>query len=320
MSAVPTTAERVLQHLAGHTSKKPAREGDLLALVGGAEADFWAAIEALRSGGAINTAHIQRAGDPAPWLALWPTGLPVQHRSWKDLNARGCFAVQHIETPRRFPQSPAARRDLEETRTMPKNKRTRSSAEDRRNRIAELVQGRPIGQGITVAEVAEQLELTTQGVRNLLESMLGGLRVAKGRVPGERADRLYDPTASVAAIVPERAPAPQQAAPSAPEVCPAQPLEPIEPADISTIADFLSAAAAAIGDMEPAPAPCIAEAAAQVAQLAATPARIEFALWDDGRVSIYDGDTLLMLQAADTVRLARLLGVPGHALASEVAA
>jgi hypothetical protein len=143
MSAVPTTAERVLQHLAGHTSKKPAREGDLLALVGGAEADFWAAI-----------AHIQRAGDPAPWLALWPTGLPVQHRSWKDLNALGCFAVQHIETPRRFPQSPAARRDLEETRTMPKNKRTRSSAEDRRNRIAELVQGRPIGQGFTVAEVA----------------------------------------------------------------------------------------------------------------------------------------------------------------------
>ena len=112
MSAAPTTAERVLQHLAGHTSKKPAREGDLLALVGGAEADFWAAIEALRNGGAINTAHIQRAGDPAPWLALWPTGLPVQHRSWKDLNAIGCFAVQHIETPRRFPQSPAARRDL----------------------------------------------------------------------------------------------------------------------------------------------------------------------------------------------------------------
>lgn len=317
MSAVPTTAERVLQHLAGHTSKKPAREGDLLALVGGAEADFWAAIEALRNGGAINTAHIQRAGDPAPWLALWPTGLPVQHRSWKDLNAIGCFAVQHIETPRRFPQSPAARRDLEETRTMPKNKRTRSSDEDRRNRIAELIQGRPIGQGITVAEVAEQLELTTQGVRYLLESMLGGLRVAKGRVPGERADRLYDPAASMAAVVPERAPAPQQAAPAAPEVCPAQPLEPLEPADISTIADFLSAAAAAIGDMEPEPAPCIAEAAAQVAQLAATPARIEFALWDDGRVSIYDGDTLLMLQAADTARLARLLGVPGHALASE---
>ena len=73
----------------------------------------------------------------------------------------------------------------------------------------------------------------------------------------------------------------------------------------------------AIGDMEPEPAPCIAEAAAQVAQLAAPAARIEFALWDDGRVSIYDGDHLLMLHAADTARLARLLGVPGHALASE---
>lgn len=289
MSAVPTTAERVLQHLAGHTSKKPAREGDLLALVGGAEADFWAAIEALRSGGAINTAHIQRAGDPAPWLALWPTGLPVQHRSWKDLNAIGCFAVRHIETPRRFPQSPAARRDLEETRTMPTNKRTRSSAEDRRNRIAELVQGRPIGQGITVDEVAEQLDLTNQGVVYLLKSMLGGLRVARGSVPGERADRLYDPAAPV-----------DEAGPR--------------------IAQELAAIADAIGDMEPEPAPCIAEAAAQAAQVAAPAARIEFALWDDGRVSIYDGDTLLMLHAADTVRLARLLGVPGHALAGEVAA
>ena len=192
---------------------------------------------------------------------------------------------------------------------MPKNKRTRSSAEDRRNRIAELVQGRPIGQGFTVAEVAEQLELTTQGVGYLLESMLGGLRVAKGRVPGERADRLYDPAASMAAVVPERAPAPQQAALAAP-VDEAGP----------RIAQELAAIADAIGDMEPEPAPCIAEAAAQVAQLAATPARIEFALWDDGRVSIYDGDTLLMLQAGDTVRLARLLGVPSHALAGEVAA
>lgn len=298
MNAAPTTAERVLQHLAGHTSKKPAREGDLLALVGGAEADFWAAIEALRSGGAINTAHIQRAGDPAPWLALWPTGLPVQHRSWKDLNALGCFAVQHIETPRRFPQSPAARRDLEETRTMPKNKRTRSSAEDRRNRIAELVQGRPIGQGITVAEVAEQLELTTQGVRNLLESMLGGLRVAKGRVPGERADRLYDPTA--------------------PEACPAQPLEPLEPADLSALADFLSAAADAIGDMEPADDIDLTAAAAQVRE--AAPQQMTFALWDDGGLSIYDGDELLQIAPADVARLARLLGVPGCQLASGVAA
>ena len=86
------------------------------------------------------------------------------------------------------------------------------------------------------------------------------------------------------------------------------------------IAQELAAIADAIGDMEPEPAPCIAEAAAQVAQVAAPPARIEFAMWDDGRVSIYDGDHLLMLHAADTIRLARLLGVPGYALGREVRA
>lgn len=38
------------------------------------------------------------------------------------------------------------------------------------------------------------------------------------------------------------------------------------------------------------------------------PARVEFALWDDGRLSIYDGDEIQQIDPADTERLARLLG------------
>lgn len=42
--------------------------------------------------------------------------------------------------------------------------------------------------------------------------------------------------------------------------------------------------------------------------------RIEFALWDDGRLTIAEGDEILLLPAEATKRLALLLGVPGSEL------
>ena len=59
-------------------------------------------------------------------------------------------------------------------------------------------------------------------------------------------------------------------------------------------------------------------AAAQVCET--SPQKTTFALWDDGGLSIYDGDELLKIAPADVVRLARLLGVPGCQLAGGVAA
>lgn len=50
-----------------------------------------------------------------------------------------------------------------------------------------------------------------------------------------------------------------------------------------------------------------------------SPERMQFALWDDGGLSIYDGDDLLQIRPADVARLARLLGVPGCQLAGEEA-
>ena len=342
-AAAPTDlAAEILGRIATHTSKRPACAADVAALVGGDERAYWAALEQLKRECRINTAHIQRGGDPAPWLAIWPTGLPVKHHSWQDLNARGAFTVQHVETPRRFPQSPAARREIEEN-PMNKKPRSRASAEERRDHIARLVKGRPLANGLTVVEVADALGMSPQGVGYLIQCMLAGQRVAKGRAPGERAERLYDPNVTVAAAdhsgeaaemaarledhVPDAtkmvdapaAPIPQPVVDTAPraepepEVLPAQTLE---PADLATVADFLASVSDALGEMEPADDIDLSVAAAQVPDLPR--AQMQFSLWDDGGLSIYDGDTLLQLEAADTVRLARLLGVPGYALGREV--
>lgn len=301
-AAAPTDlAAEILGRIATHTSKRPACAADVAALVGGDERAYWAALEQLKRECRINTAHIQRGGDPAPWLAIWPTGLPVKHHSWQDLNARGAFTVQHVETPRRFPQSPAARREIEEN-PMNTKPRSRASAEERRDHIARLVKGRPLANGLTVAEVAEALGMSPQGVGHLIQCMLAGQRVAKGRVPGERAERLYDPKATVAVachsgeVDPPAAPAPQPV--------------------VDTVVTGLAAIADALGEMVPADDIDLSVAAAQVPDLPR--AQMQFSLWDDGGLSIYDGDTLLQLEAADTVRLARLLGVPGYALAREV--
>lgn len=88
--AVVDLPDRILQKIRRACSKRPARALDVLALVGGAEAEFWASLEALISGKAINTAHIQRQGDTEPWLAIWPTGVHKPAAGWTN-NAHSCL-------------------------------------------------------------------------------------------------------------------------------------------------------------------------------------------------------------------------------------
>lgn len=304
-AATAALADRILAAIAAHNSQRPARAADVAAQLGGDERHFWAALEQLRAGCAINTAHIQRGADPAPWLAIWPTGLPVSHHSWRDLNVRGGFAVHRTETPRRFPQSPAARRALEEN-TMSNQPCRRTSGNDRRDRIAELVRGRPLAHGLTYAEVARELGLSSQGVGYLVEEMLGGLRVARGRLAGERANRLYDPAAAIDHSV----------VPAEMVEVPAATTPPAMPA--ANVVAGLAAIADALGGMEPADDIDIGAAAAQVAE--APRVQIRFSLWDDGGLSIYDGDDLLQIAPADVARLVRLLDGLGRVRASEVAA
>lgn len=315
-------AAEILARIAGHDSKRPARADDVAALVGGDEPAYWAAVELLKASSQINCAHIKRGTDPEPWLAIWPTGIPARMDTWHDLNARGHFNTRRPFTQQRMPQTLASRLASQEIEM----KQKPDTTEQRRDYIVGRVLGLPLAEGVPLKAIAEELGLSVEGVRHLVKTMEGGLRVARGKIPGEHCHRLYDPKAKAPAgdhfrdatkMMEPPAPAEPIGAPES-ELCPAQPLEPLEPADLSTLADFLSAAADAIGDMEPADDIDISAAAAQVAH--AAPQQTTFALWDDGGLSIYDGDDLLQLPPADVARLARLLGVPGCQLASGVAA
>ena len=300
--------ERILAQLAGHDSKRPARADDVAALIGGCEHLYWAAIERLKGTSQINCAHIKRGTDPEPWLAIWPTGARPRMDSWHALNARGHFTTTRTFTPQRLPQSIAARRAAQEIEM----KQSPTATQQRRQKIADLVAGRPLTDGLPLKALAAELDITVEGVRHLIKSMLGGQRVALGKLPKDHGHRAYDPaaeqpTAEVAAGEPFAAADTAPGAEPEPEVLPAQTLE---PADLSSVADFLASVSNALGDMEP-------DDPAPPTPPQTNPARISFALWDDGGLSIYDGDELLQIAPADVARLARLLGVP-HAC--EVAA
>lgn len=308
--------ERILAHLAGHDSKRPARADDVAALVGGDERAFWVAVEQLKGRSQINCAHIKRGTDPEPWLAIWPTGIPARMDTWHELNARGHFSPTRTFTAQRLPQSIAARRAAQEIEM----KQSPTATQQRRQKIADLVAGRPLAEGLPLKAIAAELDIGVEGVRHLIKSMLGGQRVALGKRPAEHGHRAYDPaaeqpTAEVAAGWPFAAADTASGVEPEPDLLPAQALE---PADLSTVADFLASVSNALGDMEPADDIDLAAAAAQVRE--AAPQQMTFALWDDGGLSIYDGDELLQIAPADVARLARLLGVPGCQLASGVAA
>ena len=86
------------------------------------------------------------------------------------------------------------------------------------------------------------------------------------------------------------------------------------------------AIAEAVASMEPepepvppaesAPAPLYRAGDLRVTEIPAEPhpAPIEFALWDDGRLSICDGDEIVLIPSDAVCRLALLLGVPGTTL------
>jgi hypothetical protein len=111
----------------------------------------------------------------------------------------------------------------------------------------------------------------------------------------------------IAALVQGLEPEPEQSAPHATFAHSARAAQPTRAPCPSVDDDPVGAlawmAAATAGVVR---SPCAQPAAAD----SAPAARAEFALWDDGRLTICDGDDVLLLAAADTRRLAALLGVP----------
>lgn len=103
----------ILSKISRSTSQRPARAADVLAMVGGKAPAFWAAVEQLYREHRINTAHIQKKGDSAPWLAIWPTGMlaaPVPLSG----NALTCLFVRHrpLSDALRAAQAPRSREEV----------------------------------------------------------------------------------------------------------------------------------------------------------------------------------------------------------------
>lgn len=300
-----TLAERILGHIKGACSKKPASAPDVAALVGGPESHFWAAVEQLRRDHLINTAHIKRAADTAPWLALWPTGLPLRHRTWKDLNAVGAFtALPAGAIPQRMPQRPDPTRDPRPDLRAVTNKEIAMHKDKAFGRIRDavlaLLADRQVGQSLTASELHALIakDDPEAGVSSVNEACIrlhrnGRIaRTTRARPEGGRGPLAVSAFYDIVHKLADTDPA----------------------ALLPATAQATAAQAFSARNAEP-PATPATQTAAAVATAPATPT-INFALWDDGGLSIYDGDELLQLQPADTARLARLLGVP----ASEVAA
>lgn len=91
MSPDAEIAQSILAAIAKASSKRPARAADVAARIGGDESAYWRVLERLIARRQVVTAHISRpARDPAPWLAIWPTGIHVQG-AWSNESHAGLF-------------------------------------------------------------------------------------------------------------------------------------------------------------------------------------------------------------------------------------
>lgn len=108
-------ADRILVTIARASSKRPQNADDVLALVGGKEPDFWAAIDQLAREGRITGAQLYRPRvDAAPWLGIWPTGVVAPAGAWTGPRLSYLFvrhdpaALAKARAPRSRPRKSAA--------------------------------------------------------------------------------------------------------------------------------------------------------------------------------------------------------------------
>ncbi|ANQ83667.1 hypothetical protein dqs_0591 [Azoarcus olearius] len=277
---VVSLEERILAAIAKASSKQPASADDVLAIVGGDASAYWTALEQLIQTRQIATAHVQRpATDAAPWLAIWPTGVVINVGRVTAAVLSRLFvpqrrsAVRDAHAPRSAaiapPKTVAVKEPVMTTTAAPK--KTRESASLNRASIAEMVRGRTAANGLLVSTIAGRLSLTTQGTDYLIKAMIASGQVDRIRLPGQTADRIYDPTAIDAA---------------APEA-----VTPEQPAYRHDDIQVHELVAGDVQTVPPSP-------------------DVRFALWDDGSLSVCDGDEITLLPADAVKRLALLLGVP----------
>lgn len=172
---------RILHHLAGHDSKKPARADDVATRVGGERAAFWAALQELTAARQVASAQIQKQGDPTPWLAIWPTGIRPRQERWDSNSHTSLFGKSPI--PLRLPAAPDPNRDprpdlgyatrprraevstTQET-TMPKTRTTTN-----RDKVATMIAGRGKAEAVELNAIAAEIGLTVQGATYLVKAL-----------------------------------------------------------------------------------------------------------------------------------------------------
>lgn len=326
-------ADRIMATIARATSQRPHSAPDALATLGADEPAFWAALEQLTAERRIATAKIHRpAIDAAPWLAIWPTGLckpviPTDGRMHSHLfvrnrphDLRDAYAPRTRESKSATSmsssgaQAPSASKQppqpqpQESTAMSAQPEKTTDACVARRKAAAAYIAGHPRSKPILIAQLADHLQLSTKGARNIVEELaargvaelftIKGLTGKGRRTACVCAPRVADPAglADPAPVAPAQpapaAPVPHDAAPAGIVTPPAQPAQPTQPAYRH---DDIQVRELVAGDTP----------IARPADLT-----LRFALWDDGTLDIYDGDTLMQLPTDAVRRLSLLLGVP----------
>lgn len=302
MSAVAELADRIVGAIARATSQQPANAADVLALVGGEETAYWAALESLIAARRVCSAHIHRpAVDPAPWLAIYPAAGAPRRDSLHAINARGGFRLAPpASTVPRFPRRPDPTRDprtdLRTATDMPTAPATQetppvtteascparstAAAAQRRSTIVNMVAGLPLDRGLPLKTIAQRIGLSVAGVEYLLRTLIADKTCAKGKPGGKGLFVVYDPNAE---------------APGAGPTTVAPDCGVIDEGEPSALTGL---------DFEPEP-----ESQAPEVSSPAAP-EIRFGLWDDGSLTVIDGDDVIKLDANAVRRLALLLGVP----------
>lgn len=289
---------RVLTAIAGATSKTPADCRTLAPTLGLPEIEVSRAVEVLRHERLINMCSIQRAGDEAPWAAIWPTGLPLAKTAWSGNGHSALFASGPV--PLRLPARPDPARD---PRPDLGHASPAQHAAWLREQVANEVAGRTRERAVSVTELARKLGvkqvLVVQAVNALVESGWAAKQTvddgfACRLMVWSPATELTTAAANFSHLASEIA---EQLGKFEPEPEPGEP--PGLPADefwaARTAANAAATASAGL-DIH------LDDVAGGIAP--------RFALWDDGALSIHDEDTLIQLDRSAVRRLALLLGVP----------
>lgn len=270
--------DRILQHIGRATSQQPARAEEVRAALGLAASDFDPALQLLARDCRINTAQIQRRGDAAPWLAIWPTGVCLPSAAWNNNRHSVLF-------PRDAPIVPALRqasaprvRQATQALRAPKQEESPMHTRHKRGELPALALAalRAAPAPLTVAELAQELDTSVENTRQLIYRLVDKELVENIGVRLGGTAHQFRATGFAAEPATPAQSAPDEVVAASPQLAHAAPKSPPDQPD---------------GPAAP---------------------RLEFALWDSGALDIYDGDGLVQLAPADTARLARLLGVPGN--------